>query len=372
MAEKLKRIPLHEAHVRLGAKLVPFAGFEMPVHYPDGISSEHHAVRSKAGVFDVSHMGEFQLEGADAEGFLNYAVTNDVSRLDVGQAQYTMMCNGDGGIVDDLLVYKFADSYRLVVNAANIEKDFKWISQCLNEYGAGAAQLTDESDSVGLLALQGPVSDAILAELTDFDVGSIGYYRFAEGEVAGERCVVSRTGYTGEDGFELYCDAGRAANLWRALLDAGSAHGLKPAGLGARDTLRLEMGYALYGNDIDDGTTPLEAGLGWTVKLGKDDFVGRAVLVKQKEDGVNRKLCGFVVADRGFPRPGYEIRRGGATAGAVRSGTVSPSLGKGIGTGYLAIEQSQPGTEVEIVIRRRGLGAEVTRLPFYEGGSLKR
>jgi aminomethyltransferase len=370
MAE-LKRTPLYGRHVKLGAKMVGFAGFEMPVQYPDGVSKEHQAVREAAGLFDVSHMGELAVIGDGAEGFVNFVVTGDVSRLEPGQALYTVMCQDDGGIVDDLLVYRFRERFRLVVNAANIEKDFDWVQRCLARYGGDGVELVNESDQVALLALQGPESESILAPLTDVDVGSLRYFGFAEGRVAGEPCVVSRTGYTGEDGFELYCAPDAAPKVWDALLEAGGER-LRPAGLGARDTLRLEMGYPLYGNDIDDETTPLEAGLGWTVKFAKGEFVGRAALEKQKREGVTRKLCGFALNERGFPRPGYEIRSGGEPVGTVRSGTVGPSVGRGIGTGYLPVDRSEPGTPLEIVIRGRPLAAEVARMPFYTGGSIKR
>jgi len=272
------------------------------------------------------------------EAFVDHVVANDVSRLATGQALYSVMCKDEGGIIDDLLIYKFADRFRLVVNAANIEKDWEWIQSRLAKYEHAAdVEMRNESDDIALLALQGPKSEDILRRLTDENLSTVGYYRFIEGRVDGQSCVISRTGYTGEDGFELYCAPGAAVKLWRALLQAGG-EGVKPVGLGARDTLRLEMGYALYGNDIDEGTTPLEAGLGWTVKLGKSDFVGRRALLAQKEKGLNRKLCGFTLTERGFPRPGHEIRCGGDLMGTVRSGTVGPSVGQGIGTGYLPSE----------------------------------
>lgn len=372
MAENLKRTPLYEEHVKLGGKLIPFAGFEMPVQYPEGVKQEHRAVRESAGLFDVSHMGEFLVKGNSAEEFVNRIVANDVSRLSPGQAQYSVMCKDDGGIVDDLLIYKFSDRFRLVVNAANIEKDWNWIQGQLADFeDAAGVQMMDESDGVALLALQGPKSEAILGRLTDESLSDVGYYRFIEGRVEGELCVISRTGYTGEDGFELYCAPGAAVKLWKAVLQAGG-QAVRPVGLGARDTLRLEMGYALYGNDIDEETTPLEAGLAWTVKLDKSDFVGRDALRSQKEKGLTRKLCGFTLSERGFPRPGHEIRCGGKPAGAVRSGTVGPSLGEGIGTGYLPIEYSAPGTEIAVVIRERPAAAVVTRMPFYTEGSVKR
>ncbi len=372
MADDLKKTPLYAEHVKLGGRLVPFAGFELPVQY-SGIPAEHRAVRATAGLFDVSHMGEFAIRGAEAEAFVNYILTNDVKRLDVGQAQYTMMCNQQGGIIDDLLVYKFADWYRLVVNGANVEKDFSWVEHCLAERG-GDVELTNESDDVALLALQGPESEAILAELTDVELGAgaIDYYAFTDGSIAGISCVISRTGYTGEDGFELYCDPEDASALWNALLAAGARRGLQPAGLGCRDTLRLEMGYALYGNDIDESTTPLQAGLGWAVKLNKGEFVGRGALLEQKELGVDKKLCGFELTRRGFPRSGYPVLCDGEDVGVVKSGTVGPTIGKGIGTVYLPSDRSVPETEIVIVIRNEEVPAQVKKMPFYSGGSLKR
>ncbi len=371
MADNLKRTPLYQEHVKLGAKLIPFAGYEMPVQYPEGVAAEHQAVREGAGLFDVSHMGEFLVTGEAAEDFVNHVVANDVTRLEPGQAQYAVMCLESGGIVDDLLIYKFADRYRLVVNAANMEKDFRWIEGCLERFGGAGVTLTDESDGIGLLALQGPMSESLIDPVTDVDASAVGYYRFVEGQVAGEPCVLSRTGYTGEDGFEVYCDAGAAANIWRAIMEQGGA-GVKPVGLGARDTLRLEMGYALYGNDIDEETNPLEAGLGWTVKLDKSDFVGREALISQKEAGLDRRLCGFILKERGFPRPGYEVRCEGKTVAEVRSGTVGPSVGQGIGTCYLPPNCTAAGTEIEIAIRNRTLPGEVVKMPFYKEGSVKR
>jgi aminomethyltransferase len=371
MASDLKKTPLYDEHLKLGGKIIPFAGFQMPVQYPAGVSAEHQAVREHAGLFDVSHMGEFLIEGDRAAEFVDYVVANDISRRESWQATYSVMCNEDGGIVDDLLVYKFPDRFRLVVNAANIEKDFAWVSRCLERFGGDGVELVNQSDAVALLALQGPESESILAPLCDLDLSSLGYYRFAESRLVDEPCVVSRTGYTGEDGFELYCEPGSAATLWNALLGAG-AERLQPVGLGARDTLRLEAGLPLYGSDIDDETTPLEAGLGWTVKLEKSEFVGRDVLEAQKREGLKRKLCGFTLKQRGFPRPGYEIRCRGDAVGAVRSGTVGPTVGQGIGTGYLPTELATPGTEIEIVIRERPNAAEVVKMPFYKQGSVKR
>jgi aminomethyltransferase len=300
-------------------------------------------------------------------------VTNDVSSLEVGQAMYTMMCAEHGGIIDDLIVYRFEDWFRLVVNAANIRKDLEWVERLRGRFaGANGVVIEDESAAVALMALQGPQSQSILSRITEIDLDSVPYYRFDRGEVAGARCVVSRTGYTGEDGFEVYCSAGDAPGLWDALLEAGAPEDLLPAGLGARDTLRLEAGYALYGSDIDETISPLEARLGWTVKLEKGDFVGRDALLEQKQSGVSRRLAGFELADRGFPRPGYEVLHEGEPVGKVRSGTFGPTVQKGIGTVYVPTEIATAGTAVEVVIRERSLAAEVVRMPFYREGSVKR
>lgn len=365
MDRELKKTPLFDEHVRLNAKLVPFAGFAMPVQYPTGIRAEHAAVRDSAGLFDVSHMGELRMRGPGAVAFVSYATTNDPASLATGEAQYSAMCHEDGGVVDDLLVYRFGrDDLRLVVNAANIVKDREHLAGLSGRYDV---EMLDESDDIALLALQGPQAEAILAGLTATDLASIGYYAFREGSVAGVTGTISRTGYTGEDGFELYLPADGAAGVWKAIEEAGAL----PAGLGARDSLRLEMGYALYGNDIDDGTTPLEAGLGWLVKPDKGEFVGGAALRAQKEAGIERRLRGIRLTDRGFPRPGYEVRWEGRSAGRVRSGTLSPTLGYGIATAYLP-SPAGPGAHVEVVIRDQAVRGEVVRPPFYTGGSLRR
>ncbi len=365
MSEELRKTPLFDEHVRLNAKLVPFAGFAMPVQYPNGIRAEHQAVREEAGMFDVSHMGEFRVAGADALPFVSYAITNDPEALDPGEAQYAAMCHEHGGVVDDLLVYRMAaDDFRLVVNAANIAKDWAHLTALAASFDVA---LEDESDRIALIALQGPAAAEMLSPLTPTDLGGIPYYAFTQGQVAGTPCTISRTGYTGEDGFELYAPAERAVAVWRALEEAGAA----PAGLGARDSLRLEMGYALYGSDIDDETTALEAGLGWLVKFDKRDFVGREALQAQKESGVPRRLRGIRLLERGFPRPGYEVRWNGEPVGQVRSGTMSPTLGHGIATVYLPPEAGF-GAGVEVVIRDRPVPGEVVRTPFYTEGSLKR
>ena len=365
----LKRTPLHDEHIELDARMVPFAGYSMPVQYAPGIVKEHHAVRNAAGLFDVSHMGEFEVRGPDALALIQHLLTNDASKLAVGQAQYTVMCKPDGGALDDGIVYRLEDRYMVVVNAANLEKDRAWFETAAEDFDV---ELADRSSEIALLALQGPEAETILAELTDTDLEAIGFYWFAEGAVAGAEGIISRTGYTGEDGFELYLPAGEAVTVWRALLRAGAEHGLLPAGLGARDSLRLEMGYILYGNDLDEEHSPVEAGLGWVVKPDKGDFIGRDVLARQKEEGVDQKLVGFVLQERGFPRPGYEIQHDGGTVGEVASGVLSHSTGDGIGMGYVPVELSEPGTELEIVIRDRAIPAVVKRPPFYTDGSLKR
>lgn len=368
--QELERTPLYDEHVRLDARLAPFGGFAMPIQYPDGIRAEHRTVREAAGMFDISHMGEFRVRGPDALSFVSRATTNDPTRLEVGQAQYSTMCREDGGIVDDLVVYRLEESdFRLVVNAANIAKDWDHL-QGLRREGE-EVELVDESGEVALVAVQGPRAETVVAPLSSEPLEPVGFYRFVRGEVAGVPAVISRTGYTGEDGFELYVAAAAAPTVWRELLDAGRAEGLRPAGLGARDTLRLEMGYALYGHDIDEGTTPLEAGLGWLVKLDKGEFVGRAALARQKEEGVSRRLRGFRLTERGFPREGYPVRFRGEEAGTVRSGTVSPTLEEGIGTVYLPAD-AEPGEPLGVVIRGREVSGEVAEMPFYRDGSLKR
>lgn len=369
MSERLKHTPLFDEHVALGAKIVPFAGFEMPVQYPSGITAEHKAIREAAGLFDVSHMGEFVVGGPDALALIQRVTVNDASKIEVGQAQYSAMCLGGGGVVDDLIVYRFQDRYMLVVNAANHEKDLSWI----RGHASGLdVTLDDHSDATALLALQGPTAREILRPLAGIDVDDVKYYRFLEGSVAGLPAVISGTGYTGEDGFELYVDAEAAVPVWRALLKAGQRTGLVPAGLGARDSLRLEVGYALYGNDLDEQHTPLEAGLGWITKLDKGDFVGRDVLIRQKDEGVQRRLVGLRLTAKGFPRPGYPILSDGAPVGVVTSGTLSPSLGYGIAMGYVPAALAKAETPLAIDVRGRALSAVVQRPPFYTQGSIRR
>jgi aminomethyltransferase len=359
----LKRTPLHDVHATLGAKLVPFAGYEMPVQYPTGISAEHRTVRESAGVFDVSHMGEFWVDGDRAVDFVNYVTTNNVAALAVGQVQYSTILNERGTIEDDCLVYRFADRIMMVVNASNAAKDYALVARYAPRFGV---TVTDASEDMALLAVQGPTAAAVLQPLTKADLSRIKYYHFIEGEVAGHPAIISRTGYTGEDGFELYVDNEMAVPIWNALMATGR---IAPAGLGARDTLRLEMGMALYGNDIDDTVTPLEANLAWLVKLAKGDFVGRDALVKQKEQGVERKLVGFTMAERNFPRHGYPVFYDGKPSGEVRSGTISPTLGIPIGTAYLPAAAAKEGTTFEIEIRGKRAPATVVKPPFYKSAS---
>ena len=359
--QSLKRTPLFDVHRSLGAKIVPFAGYEMPVQYPAGITAEHRAVRERAGLFDVSHMGEFVVRGPDAVAFANHVTSNDVAALAVGQIQYSAILNERGTFEDDCLVYRFADRLMIVVNASNAAKDLAHLSRYQGRFDC---TVDDVSDDVALLALQGPEAARVLAALTDVNLDAIRYYHFAEGSVAGvANVIVSRTGYTGEDGFELYFAADQAATVWAALT---ADPAVTPAGLGCRDSLRLEMGMALYGNDIDDTVTPYEAGLGWIVKLQKGDFVGRDALVAQKAGGVGRRLVGFTTEERSFPRQGYPVYHAGAPSAAVRSGTISPTLGIPIGTCYLPAAAAVEGTEFEIEIRGKRVPARVVKTPFYK------
>jgi aminomethyltransferase len=365
----LKRTPLHDEHVRLGGKIVPFAGFEMPVQYPAGITAEHRAVRETAGLFDVSHMGEFIVRGPQALDLVQRITINDASKVEVGQAQYSAMCLESGGMVDDLLVYRYADRYMLVVNASNLEKDWAWVTSHAADLDV---ELEDVSDATALLALQGPAAREILRPLVDIDLDAVTYYRFTTGKVAGIPGTVAGTGYTGEDGFELYLPSEHAVSVWTALMKAGKGAGLAPAGLGARDSLRLEMGYALYGNELDADHTPLEAGLAWITKLDKDEFVGRDALLAQKKEGMRRRLVGITLGERAFPRHGYPIVSSGEPVGVVTSGTVSPSLGIGVAMGYVPSKLGAPGTKLQVDARGRSLDAVVTRPPFYTEGSIRR
>jgi aminomethyltransferase len=357
----LKRTPLFSLHRELGARLVDFAGWEMPVEY-HGVVDEHMTVRRKAGLFDVSHMGEFLVEGPDAESLLQRLTPNDVSRLALGQAHYSALTTEAGCFVDDLLVYRIDEGrYLLVVNASNIEKDFAWIESRRR----GNATLRNVSDDYGLLALQGPEALAILQPLTDVELDKIKYYHFADGRVLGEAATLSRTGYTGEDGFEILVAAERAEAVARGLLERGAAQGLKPIGLAARDTLRLEAKMALYGNDIDENHTVLEADLAWIVKWGKGDFIGREALLRQKEAGVARKLVGFEMVDRGIARHGYPVYVSGQPSETVTSGSFAPFLKKNIGLAYLPVGAAKEGSALEVEIRGRRAGAVVVPTPFY-------
>ena len=362
----LRRTPLYDIHKSLGAKLVPFAGWEMPVQYPSGILAEHNAVRTGVGIFDVSHMGEFEITGPDRNAFVNRVTCNDVGALEAGQVQYSGILTDQGTFVDDCTVYRFEDKLMIVVNASNIAPAWERI---VAHKGGANVRLKNLSDEVGLLAVQGPGTQAALQPLTETPLEDIGYYRFAVGKIAGAQCFISRTGYTGEDGFELYCRERDTVPLWQAITAAGA----KPIGLGARDSLRLEMGYALYGNEIDDTTTPLEAGLGWIVKLDKGaPFTGDNALRAQKQHGITRRLVGFRLEGRGFPRHGYPVQAEGREVDIVRSGTMSPSLGAGIGTTYLPVGAAKAGTKFEVDCRGEKLPAEVVKLPFWTKGSARK
>jgi aminomethyltransferase len=359
----MKVTALTDKHIALGAKMVPFAGYNMPVSYA-GIIEEHLCVRNKAGMFDVSHMGEFILKGQGALDLIQRVISNDASTLEKGQAQYAYLPNNDGGIVDDLLVYHLDDdNYMLVVNASNIEKDWNWIVQ----HNTGNVEMHNISEQTTLLAVQGPKAAEVLQSLTDTDLSSIPYYRFKRGEFAGApNTIISATGYTGAGGFELYFRNEYAPKIWDAILEAGKTVGLQPIGLGARDTLRLEMGFCLYGNDIDDTTSPLEAGLGWVTKLKKEaNFPSKQFLINQKAAGLSRKLVGFEMIERGIPRKEYAIvNEAGAAIGVVTSGTQSPSLDKAIGLGYVQTEHTAPETNIFIQIRNKNIPAKVVKFPF--------
>jgi aminomethyltransferase len=358
----LRRTPLHEAHRRAGARLVEFAGWEMPMQY-SGVMEEHRAVRAAAGLFDVSHMGELRVAGAGGERFLQSVTPNDVARLAPGRAHYSALLDERGTYLDDLIVYRLApDEFLLVVNASNREPDLAW----LRAHAPGDVVLEDRSESWALLALQGPRAEAILAPLTAADLPAIKYYRFAEATVSGEPALVARTGYTGEDGFEIFLAPEAAPVVWEALLESGGPQGLMPAGLGARDTLRLEAGMALYGHEIDATTTPWEAGLDWVVKIDKGDFVGREALVRQREAGVQRQLVGFEVTGRGIARQGHKVMAASREVGVVTSGTFSPTFEVPLGMAYVPVDLAAPGTEIEIDVRGKPVAARTRALPFYK------
>lgn len=359
----MKNTALTHVHEKLGAKMVPFAGYNMPVQY-EGVNAEHETVRNGVGVFDVSHMGEFLLTGENALALIQKVTSNDASVLEIGRAQYSCLPNNDGGIVDDLIVYRMKeDQYLLVVNASNIEKDWNWIASH-NDLGVDMRNLSDE---YSLLAIQGPKAVEAMQSLTSVDLAAIKYYHFEVGPFAGiDNVIISATGYTGSGGFEIYCKNSEVEQVWHKVFEAGAAFGIKPIGLAARDTLRLEMGFCLYGNDINDNTSPIEAGLGWITKFTKE-FTNSENLKQQKEAGVTRKLIGFELIERGIPRHDYEIvDANGNNIGIVTSGTMAPSLGKGIGMGYVATEFAAVDSEIFIQIRNNKVKAKVVKMPFYK------
>lgn len=360
----MQNTALTQTHIDLGAKMVPFAGFNMPVSY-EGVTIEHETVRKGVGVFDVSHMGEFLITGPNALDLIQKVTSNDASKLLDGKAQYSCLPNDKGGIVDDLIVYKIEDEkYLLVVNASNIKKDWDWISS----QNTMNADMRDLSDDYSLLAIQGPKAAEAMQSLTSVDLEAMKFYTFEVADFAGiEHVIISATGYTGSGGFEIYCKNSEVKQVWDKVMEAGADYGIKPIGLAARDTLRLEMGYCLYGNDINDTTSPIEAGLGWITKFSKD-FINAEALAKEKEHGPERKLIGFELDERGIPRHDYDIVDGnGKTIGIVTSGTMSPSLGKGIGLGYVPTIFATPGSKIYIQVRKKTIPATVVKLPFYKG-----
>lgn len=360
----VRNTPLHEKHLELKAKMVDFAGFRMPVMY-NSINAEHLLVRSQVGLFDLSHMGEFMVTGRDAESFLQRMTVNDVSSLCEWQIQYTCMCYPDGGIVDDLLVYRLPEGYMLVVNASRIDRDLAWIGQNVS----GDVRVENRSDQTGLIAIQGPMAQRVLSKLTDYDLESMPCYWAGEAEIAGMMVLFSRTGYTGEDGFEIYLPPELCVKVWDELTSAGEECGIGPVGLGARDSLRLEMKYMLYGNDIDETTNPIQAGLSWIVKIDKGDFIGCRPIRQMKESKPESRLVAFEMTDRAIPRIGYLIFAGDEQVGRVTSGGYSPSLERGIGLGYVRRDHSGIGTEFSVSIRGKNLPATVIKPPFYKYGS---
>lgn len=362
---ELKKTPLNAAHRALNAKMVDFGGWDMPVQYPAGIIAEHEAVRTRAGLFDVSHMGEFRVKGPDTLRFLDWLTPNAVLKLEQGQIHYTGFLTERGTFVDDLLIYRESDTEcLLVVNAGNIDKDFAWVTEKAKGF---EVTVTNESDATGQIALQGPVAEAILQPLTATDLKAIKYYYFTHGQVAGIPCLISRTGYTGEDGFELYCAAGDTERLWNAVLGAGQGQGLMPAGLGCRNTLRMECKMALYGHEITDEIHALEAGLGWIVKLAKGDFLGKAALESAKAAGLTRKLVGFKTFEkRDIARDGMEVLKDGEKVGFVTSAAPSPTVGANIGLAYVPTALAEVGTRIQIDIRGRAAEAEIIPTPFYK------
>jgi aminomethyltransferase len=361
-----QKTPFHDRHLRHGAHMVNFSGFAMPLQYTS-IVGEHIRVRSTVGMFDLSHMGQIEVRGTGALAFVQKMTINDASLLKIGQAQYSAMCTPEGGIVDDFLVYRLKDSYMLVVNASNIEKGFRW----LLDHKDGRLVVENNSEAYALLAIQGPRSEDVLTKLTDANLKEMAFYRFAQGQVVGCPALISRTGYTGEDGFELYFDPRHADQIWDSVWEAGQEFHIQAVGLGARNSLRLEMRYALYGQDIDETTNPFEAGLSWITKLQKGEFLGRQSLVNIKEKGLTRKLVGFEMEERAIPRSHYDLSVQGRKVGQVTSGVFSPSLNRGIGTGYASIEHAGVGTRLDVDIRGKAVQAQVVKAPFYKKGSRK-
>ncbi|MCY7885140.1 glycine cleavage system aminomethyltransferase GcvT [Bacillus spizizenii] len=360
----LKRTPLFELYKEYGGKTIDFGGWELPVQF-SSIKKEHEAVRTAAGLFDVSHMGEIEVSGNDSLPFLQRLMTNDVSSLSAGRAQYTAMCYPDGGTVDDLLVYQKGENrYLLVINASNIDKDLAW----MKEHAAGDVQIDNLSDQIVLLAVQGPKAETILKNLTASDVSALKPFGFIDdADISGCKALISRTGYTGEDGFEIYCRTDDAVHIWKQIIDAGEVYGLIPCGLGARDTLRFEAKLPLYGQELTRDITPIEAGIGFAVKHKKEsDFFGKSVLSEQKENGAKRKLVGLEMTEKGIPRHGYEVFHNGKSVGKVTTGTQSPTLGKNVGLALIAAEASEIGTVVEVEIRKKLVKAKVVKTPFYK------
>lgn len=355
-----KKTALYDSHVAAGGKMVDFAGYAMPVQYT-GINEEHHCVRQSVGIFDVSHMGEFFIRGENALAFLQKVTINDVSKLEKNRAQYTAMCLEDGGIIDDLIIYSFGDTYMVIVNASNLQKDYNWLKGNI----LPDVTLEDKSDDFCLFAVQGRNAEKTLQKIADVNLSEIKFYWFHEGRIAGKDAFIARTGYTGEDGFEIGVSSNDATEVWQSILDAGTEFKIQPIGLAARDTLRLEMKYCLYGNDIHQTTNPIEAGLGWITKTDKGDFIGRDAILKVKENGAVRKLVGLVLQERAIPRHGYKIEKDGAEIGFITSGTFSPSLGKGICLGYVNVPHNGIGSQVDIVIRNKNVAAEIVKTPFY-------
>jgi aminomethyltransferase len=365
---ELKTTPLINVHKELGAKLVPFAGWNMPIQYK-GVIQEHLCVRNGVGIFDVSHMGEMDIRGKESKQLLQKLVTNDIEKMSDHSILYTVMCYEDGGVVDDLLVHRFSeDHYFLCVNAGNSDKDFQWVQKIAASFDV---EVLDTSQETAQLAIQGKDSEPLLQGLCDVPLNDLRYYHFKKAKIHKNDCIISRTGYTGEDGFEIYTDSSLAEPLFRKILEEGKSFNIQPIGLAARDTLRLEMGYALYGNDITAETSPLEAGLGWVVKLNKEDFIGKESLKNQKEAGLKRKLAGIKLLERGVPRPHYPVFAGGQPVGELTSGTFSPSLNMGIGLCYVSPEHSEIGTRLSVGIRNQQVPAEIVKPPFVASGVKK-